>query len=324
MNANDWLELITQLFFILLSGITIIDFLRYRDTARRDIALMFCSLSMAIWVQFVTKLLGIAIPWLTSLAVIAFLAQPYLMLRLVQFFRPVPFAVRYVALLTMVVSWLTILFGHAPYSIILVLVVIANFVVIDGFAMFAFVRGAMTTSGVVRKRLRFVAAGSGLLASLLLIAGIFSAFPEALPLATSLIQIVAIAAALAFYLGFASPRWLRHAWQLTELRNYLLESATKQTPAQMGVSESLNRLCQAANRAVGGMAAAVIQWNEAPGLRSMSAVTDGSTFLRGLLINQPIIEKAWRERRAIVIYSSNKLDTGDYQLLKSVGADTLL
>jgi hypothetical protein len=48
MSASDLLTFVTQGFFIVLNVVTIIDFLRHRDAARRDIALMFSSLGVPL------------------------------------------------------------------------------------------------------------------------------------------------------------------------------------------------------------------------------------------------------------------------------------
>jgi hypothetical protein len=173
------------------------------------------------------------------------------MLRLVQYFRPIPAAAAARR------CWHGRVLGALlPTPLPPVrLALIAYFVAIDGYAMIAFVRSALTTSGVVRQKLRLAAAGSGLLALALLITGVGALFPRLREAIALLTQFVAILSALAYYVGFAPPRWLRRSWQLAELHDFLQTSAA--LPALQRTSASLDRLCLSASRAVGARASAV-------------------------------------------------------------------
>src|SRR5260221_8730882 len=105
MTAIDLLTLVAQVFFALLCLVSIIDFIRHRDIARRDIALMFTSLGVPISVPPLIKLLGIQVPWLSAATTAVLIAHPYIMLRLLRFFRPIPRWIWPASLVVMVVSW---------------------------------------------------------------------------------------------------------------------------------------------------------------------------------------------------------------------------
>src|SRR2546423_13887962 len=90
MSTDDLLNLVTQGTLVLIALLTLIDFLRHRDQPHFDIALMFGALASLLVIQAVTRLLSQPVPWLTRTAAIILWAQPYLLLRLVNHFRPVP------------------------------------------------------------------------------------------------------------------------------------------------------------------------------------------------------------------------------------------
>src|SRR5690606_1444016 len=117
-------------------------------------------------------------------------------------------------------------------SSLVTIVIIIYFVVVDGYAVSAFITGAFKATGVTRQRMRFAAAGSGVLVAVLVAAGANAVLPQAREVTLPLIRVGAIVAALAFYLGFAPPRVLRRAWQHGELREYL---------QQMQMADTLTR-----------------------------------------------------------------------------------
>src|SRR5258708_6919703 len=145
MTAIDLLTLLAQVFFALLSLVSIIDFLRHRDIARRDIALMFTSLGVPISVPPFIKLLGFHVSWLSAAITAALIAHPYLMLRLLRFFRPVPRWIWPVSLVTMIASWAAIIPFPSALPLMVAVQIFVYFVIIDAYAMLAFIRGAPST-----------------------------------------------------------------------------------------------------------------------------------------------------------------------------------
>jgi PAS domain S-box-containing protein len=320
MSANDLLTLGIQVLFILLSIITIIDFLRHRDAARRDIALTFSSLGVTIVIPLLTRMFGAQAGRLNTLATLTLVAQPYLMLRLIQHFHPVRPLIHRTALLGMIVSaGALLLYTTAPPPVATV-AIIAYFVAINGYAMIACVRGALTTSGVVRQRLRLTAAGSGLLALVLVVAVISSLFPALRPVTTPATLVVAIASAVTYYLGFAPPPWLRRSWQLAELRNYLLQAADQTADEKAGIAQ----LCRSATQAVGGMAAGVVERDEAAKEWKLRDSTDSTLFSNVLQIGEPVLERVWKGRQPTFIHAADKASADDHRLIEAAGANTVL
>src|SRR5690606_15701133 len=88
----ELLSHVTTALLILLSVITIIDFVRRRGSVRRDIALMFGALAFPYYVLTAVQLnVPFSVEALTLLgfaSYFALLAQPFLMLCLLRYFRP--------------------------------------------------------------------------------------------------------------------------------------------------------------------------------------------------------------------------------------------
>lgn len=55
MNINEIIAFNTQIIFILLSGIAIVDYIRHRDARRRDFALMATALGLPFGITLLRK-----------------------------------------------------------------------------------------------------------------------------------------------------------------------------------------------------------------------------------------------------------------------------
>jgi PAS domain S-box-containing protein len=322
VNAIELLTVIAQLFFSLLCAATLIDFAQRRDNTRRDIALVFGSLGFASMISLVSKILGLRLVWLSTLGSLALIAQPYLLLRIVRYFRPLPVTITRAALVGIVVLCGAILVFGSTVPGIVTFAAVVYFAGIEGYAMVAFIRGALTTSGVVQRRLRFAAAGSGLLGLALIMAGTGVFVPAFASLTTALVLAAGIGCALAFYLGFAPPRWLRRAWQLTELDSFLTRLGRRSAAERMIASESMAELCLAAHRAVGGLATGIVQQTEPDKEWILSYQVD--PFPQVSLNGVSVIARALTEGVKGFLRTSDNLRHADRNLLESVGADTLL
>src|SRR5689334_3521854 len=150
MSAQELLQEITRISFVLIAGLTLFDFLRYRDRRLLDITLMFASLAIAILFQEFTKLTGQASRWLTLLGTVMILAQPYLLLRLVEHFRPVRRLLRWGSFVGLAGSCALIIIFPAALPPTASLPIIVYFVFVEAYATLAFVHGALDSGGVTR------------------------------------------------------------------------------------------------------------------------------------------------------------------------------
>jgi len=319
MNVNDLFTFLTRYFLIFLAATTFIGFLRRRDKVRRDIALVIICLASGSIFRIIQDILGVELPWLSKVSQIALLAQPFLLLRLVDYFRPVSHLVYRGALAGMVISWIMLLLAGTPLPPLVTLPIIIYFVAVDGYAVFAFIKGAFSTVGVVRQRLRFTAAGSALLIVVLFIAGLRVAFPTIWTNLTPFVQILTIFAIASYYLGFAPPRWMRQSWQLSELRDYLQQVPN---PAEQSRGEILDQLCQAVTRTMGTDNVAIALWEKARQELVFQKISN-AVPLDDLNLDG-VIREAWKDQKPRVVYKSPQMAGNDLRLMEKMDAETLL
>ncbi|HET6318969.1 MAG TPA: GAF domain-containing protein, partial [Chloroflexota bacterium] len=323
MSAIELLSLLTRSSFLLLTAFTVVDWLRHRDPARLDIALAFISLSVSIPVQWFSEWTGYRAAWLSGLVTVSLLAHPLLLLRLVEHFRPVPLVQQRVAAIGFSLSALSVLALPSPLPLAATLLVVGYFAYVEGYAALAFVRGALTLRGVSRQRLSLVSAATGLLAALILLAGLSALLPPLAFIVGGLVQVLAIVAAIGYYLGFAPPRALRRAWQLSELYAYLRVLAN-QSPDQPAGAR-LEQLCVTATASVGGIAGAVALWEDGQKHLTIQAASTPNVPLGSMLdAGEGAVEHARRLRQPVLVQSPVELGAGEARLASLLGARALL
>jgi signal transduction histidine kinase len=324
MSLSNALEVLSRIFFIALGIITIIDYLRHRDAIRRDVALLFGLLALPFLVQLIVQFTGQPESQLgTLLSIIGLVLEPYLLLRLIRYLRSLPaYMLKWAGYaLIAVVACLIIL---PPTSGLTLLVTLAYLIGFNLYAMVGFVRGAMKAAGVARQRLRCGALGSGLFALVLIIIGLLVLFPHGTDIILLFGELAIVGCAVAFYIGFVPPRWLRRMWQLNELRDYLLASSRNRPAEDTGVNHSLQQLCEAANKAVNGISAGVIQRDDTAATWKFRIATDSDMFDNALAKGQHLIDQAMNKHTATSVYIPDVKDETGRKQLESIGAGTWL
>jgi signal transduction histidine kinase len=322
MQVTDLLTWITQGSLLLITVLTFLDFFRHRDRSRLDIALMFGALGALVLLQGITRGTGVDSRWLRTAGALLFLAHPVLLLRLVQHFRPVPQTVRRLALGGMLASWGILIALDAPYPVPLTLLIVAYFAYVEGYAALAFMRGGLRTGGVTSWRLLLAAAGSGLLALVILLAGVNAAVPAGTGITTPISQLLALLAMLSYYAGFVPPRWLHQTWQLSELQRFLREMAGRSAAER--ATTTLDHLCRAGTRAVGGLAAVVVLWDETEQQLRIRASSNPRALSGALTGSDGVVQRAWRERQPLLARTPADFGPADAALAASVGAGALI
>jgi signal transduction histidine kinase len=283
---------------------------------------MFASLALAILAQEFTSLTGQTFRWLSLLGSMATIAQPYLLLRLVEHFRPVRPVVRWGSFAGLIGSWALELIFPSPLPIPATLFIIVYFVFVEAYAAVAFIRGAVDAGGVTRWRMALAAIGSGLLAVVILIAGIDVLVPALAPIMGPVIQLLVILSPISYYLGFAPPRWLRQSWQFAELYRFLRETASQ--PAAERANHTLQHLCEAAMRAVGGRGA-LAALREADGDQLSIHASCGALPASGsLVLKENVIQQSVQPHQPAVTRPPAEYGSAIEKLSADVGADTLL
>src|SRR5579862_7867655 len=83
------LQFVTRAVFVLVFCLTLGDFVQWRDLARLEIAALFGGLACFIVEQAIGEVTRVP-DWLMTIAVLALLTQPYLLLRVLLQFRRIP------------------------------------------------------------------------------------------------------------------------------------------------------------------------------------------------------------------------------------------
>ena len=109
------------------------------------------------WLQQVTGIGGS--PLVTQLEGALFMTLPYLMFRLVDDFWAVPRLLTQAAIVGLLAT-IAAFFVFPTIPLAVTLLIVAYFVVIALYVVVAFVQGARRSSGVTRRRMQAVAAGS--------------------------------------------------------------------------------------------------------------------------------------------------------------------
>jgi signal transduction histidine kinase len=136
------------------------------------------------------------------------------------------------------------------------------------------------------------------------------------------LAITSISAVL-YYVAFIPPRWMRHAWQYEELRDFLAQ--TNLTPSRnLRADENFQQLSSAANQAVSGMMGAVVKWDVGKAGWTILGSTDAAITSKLLASGHRIIEKAWQQSQPLSLYVPDIQELEERRPMESVGARTWL
>lgn len=226
MTALDLISGLTQAIYVIVFVLVAYRTWRQPTPAHADMTVFFGVTASVIIAQRVVALLGTPPVWETEAAIALIMSLPYLLLRLVDDFTSVPSLVKRVAEGGLVASILaTIAFGGALPPVA-ALAMVVYFAAVGTYCATQFARAARRSLGVTRRRLDAAALGTVLLASDLLVSGLNAFLPgPAHGVVAALAQLGGLGSAVAYYLGFAPPGFLRRAWQAPELRAFLARAA---------------------------------------------------------------------------------------------------
>jgi len=222
MTALQLIQGLTNGLFLLSFAVVTRYAWRQRSKTSIDIALFFGALALAAF-----QLLGLSpIRAITVAVTTLVVALPYLMLRLLTDFTTVALGVRTATLGGLIAAVVLVVALPAPLDPTVTLFVIAYFAGVSIYAAIGFVRLSRRSAGVTRRRIQAVAAGMAFLGLAVLVAAASTVAPAVAGTASGATQTLALAAALSWLLGFATPPQLRRYWQEPELRAFLERAAT--------------------------------------------------------------------------------------------------
>ncbi len=254
MSALELIDVVNQVLFIGLFAAVLWRALKQPSRAAWDTVFLFGSIAAVVVLSRVGDFFGVGEqPWLIGLVLLMLAAAPYAMLRLVDDFSRAP---RWTLLagggsLAIIGVLGFVLFGAAPqlYEVI----AIAWFLGVGGYAALAFGRAALGSRGITQRRMIAVTVGTVLFVVAIVIS-LADVLAETVTLA-GLPQVIALVAAIAFFLGFATPTWIRRAWREPDLRNFLERSI--HLPTLTDERRALIEIQNAAAAAFGASGAAI-------------------------------------------------------------------
>jgi signal transduction histidine kinase len=226
MTASQLLQALTQITYVVIFLVVAVEAARRPRRATIDTALLFGATTIVIMIGWLTATLRLpASPALGVLNGALVMALPYLLLRLVDDFATVPPRVLRGAAAGLALAVAGLAAIPPPLPVWLVSLYVAYFAGLEGYAAVMFVLAARRSSGVTRRRMQAVAAGSLCLGLTIALAGVQTALPPPETWAQVASQLAGLASGLFYFLGFAPPAWVRRAWQEPELRAFLGRAA---------------------------------------------------------------------------------------------------
>jgi PAS domain S-box-containing protein len=251
----------------------------------------------------------------------------YFLLRVARYFRPLPPRVERLSFILLLLASASLIFSAVATEVVTIALV-AYFVITEGYVAYLFVQGARTMTGITSRRLQLASAGSGLLAFVFLAALLIhlSMLTDVIPSTwTSVIgpvlQILLILSGLSYYFSLALPRWLRKAWQLGELHQFLRQVSGRLASDRLVI---FNELSAAAIRMVGGTAALMATFEidkrhlivELPGHSPLP--------IENLESESEVIRQVWDKRLARAVRLPNDLGPALNHWAEQFQAATLL
>jgi signal transduction histidine kinase len=228
VTALELVSLLTQAIFVWIFLLVVWSLIRRPTKTSVDIALFFGAISIAIVESRIATTFRLQqVELITDIVTMLIVAMPYLLLRLVDDFSDVPIQVKRLAEGGLLLSAIAFIAVEGTVPLPLLLAVVLYFAALSLYCAIAFVRAARRSAGVTRRRLQAVAAGTLLLGLGILAAGFIPLLPVSLAgLPSGATQVLVLASAIAYFIGFAPPQVLRRAWQEPELRAFLRRAAS--------------------------------------------------------------------------------------------------
>jgi signal transduction histidine kinase len=321
MSVNQVLTFVAQVFFILLSLVAIIDYVFHRNPRRRDFALFTSALGLPLGITLLRDIFGYQTFALNLGGAFALFSQPYFLFRLLQYYRPKPKWLHVLILLGMVACWV-ILYRYIGTNPVTTQVIIFGYcVVVDAYCTWEYYRGMQDAVGTLRRRIQLITLSAGLF-TIALLGNVIKPLTPAIAQNISSVGLALTAiSAVLYYIAFIPPRWVRHAWQYEDLRDFLMPAAPA---AKLHDTTNFQRLASAANQAVNGMLAAVYQLREDDRQWRVLGATDMELASTLQATAPDVLHQVWESRQPNSIYIPEIRDKEERQQLQEMGARTWL
>ena len=262
MTALELITLLSQAIYVVIFLAVGYGYLRARTPAHLDMTVFFGILAFVVVESRIATALGLVQPeWFTDTVIAAVVALPYILLRLVDDFTTVPRSIKRGAEILLIASIAALYVLQGPtLPPLYVLLIVAYIAGLSFYCGFRFFRAAVRAEGVTKRRMQAISLGTVLFAVDILAAGIGGQMSDPWKtILAALGQVLGLAAAISWFLGFAPPPILRRAWQAPELRRFLARAASlPRLPTTRDIVRELERGAAAAT----GSDARIGVWDE--------------------------------------------------------------
>ena len=297
MTALDLISLLSQATYVLIFLLVAWRSVRSPTAAHLDMTLFFGILAFVVAYSRVAAAIGFTPPdWFIDALIVAIIALPYVLLRLLDDFTHVPVLFKRAAEIG-VVAFAVVLFA-LPGSALPPPVLIALVAYIAGLFLYsggAFIRAARRAQGVTKRRLQAISLGAILFALEIVASGGSSLLVEPDKTVLAAVgQVLGLISAGAFFLGFAPPQLLRRAWQAPELQ-YLLTRAAS-LPRLPSTLDIVRELEKGAAGATGSQARIGLWQEDDRKVRMWTPVTDAPYDIEP---GQLLVGRSFEEQRTI-------------------------
>lgn len=221
-QIRELLANLTTAAYVVLAIVSVIQWRRHRSRPAGWLALTFLAIGTVVLVgQFLPEpsAMSTAADAIRRVDIAILLLFPYFLFRFSASFQPAPRATELYAAAVTVVVILWCFFtpfvpeGSArPQSVqLFVFAALLQWVSLSLIvAVHLWKQGGAISAPVARRRMRLMSIAATLLGVGLIIAGSSADQPETFRVLT---QLLALGAAVAFYLGFSPPEWIRNSWR---------------------------------------------------------------------------------------------------------------
>lgn len=318
MTALELISLANQVLFVGLFVAVLWRALRQPTRAGIDTVLLFGSIAVVVVLARLATAFSLnETRWYASTVLAVLAVAPLAMLRLVDDFSGTPRWVQRAGEAVFIVVVLLSIFLFSAAEQLVDIAVILWFLVVGGYAAFAFAREASRTHGITRRRMNAVAIGALLFVGAVIVAFVNLLAPAAILAIVA--PLLALGAVLAFFLGFAPPSWIRRAWREPDLRRFLERSI------HLGSLDDERRaiveLQEAAAAAFGATGARIgIAGTQLGMLRYAAATGDWVEYPDDMFI----AGQAFREQRRVVVLDALSADPEHAGMYQNASANTVI
>jgi signal transduction histidine kinase len=252
---------------------------QHRSAENLYFALYFGTLAASAAVIEIARLDGIALGLENRLFGLAIAAHPYLLMLLISTIRTVPQLFLIAGATGLIATVLLVTFAvppaATPQPTVQLIIPLIYFFGVQGWGAASFWKEAQNARGILRNRHLFVVAGMLLLAGMMSLHLWYIYWPGS-ALADTLYTLLTAATAVAYYVGFEPPAFVRRFWQIIQINTY--QSGIIGTLINKPVDRILRYMAQASIRAVGGQNSIIVTYQSVDQRLSLTTEQEALTL----------------------------------------------